>query len=344
MRIGRHGFTLVELLVVIAVIGILVGLLLPAVQAAREAARRLQCFNNQKQLSLAIHNHHDLHRKLPYGRKYDRWDSYTWAELILPELEQQSLYNAYFNLMETGYIQAYPGPNGPIGDDLRLRTARHTIVNFLLCPSDGGPTFNEIDTQAYGFVRGNYRGNVGSGDMYGNAPVGLAPGKWGIGPMGVVPNQSFDPTPTPNFVRAPSVNLNSILDGTSNTALVCEGINPKVPGWGGAMGEWLYGNMGGGLYSHALTPNSSAADRPIGPCPADQHDLSYRAPCLSLGGNAWWTRSAVGAHAAARSQHPGGVVLAQCDGAVRFMSNSVDTELWRSFGTRAGSEVSMPID
>lgn len=339
MKSNRKAFTLVELLVVIAIIGVMVGLLLPAVQAAREAARRMQCTNNLKQLALAVHNHHDTFRKLPYGRKYDRWDTYTWGELVLPQLEQGPIYDGYFTLPQTGYVQSYPGPNGPIGNDAKLREARHTVLSFMLCPSDTGPNLNEIGTLPYGFVRGNYRGNAGSGDMYGSQPTGFTGGPWGLGPFGVVANQSIDPVPTAGFVAASPVRMSALLDGTSNTAFISEGITPRVAGWGGPIGSWLYGNMGGGLYSHTLTPNSTSPDRPIGPCPQNQGDAGYRHPCLSLGGNAWWTRSGVGAHAAARSNHPGGVNLAMGDGSVRFSSNSIDTLIWRGVGTRAGSEV-----
>jgi hypothetical protein len=101
--------------------------------------------------------------------------------------------------------------------------------------------------------------------------------------------------------------------------------------------------MGGGLFSASLTPNSSAADRPIGPCPQDQGDTQYLAPCLSLGGNAWWTPSGLGAFAGARSKHTRGVTVAMGDGSVRFISNDIDTKIWRGLATRAGGEaVSLP--
>src|SRR5688572_11157102 len=123
-RTGRyHGFTLVELLVVIAIIGILVALLLPAVQAAREAARRTSCINNIKNLSLACLEYENATGELPYGRKFDDWDAYTWTELILPYIEFQDVYNLYWTLPDPVYKNLRnPGNNlapcsyGPLAD------------------------------------------------------------------------------------------------------------------------------------------------------------------------------------------------------------------------------------
>ncbi|NLT16806.1 MAG: DUF1559 domain-containing protein, partial [Clostridiales bacterium] len=84
--------------------------------------------------------------------------------------------------------------------------------------------------------------------------------------------------------------------------------------------------------------NSSAADRPIGGCPSDFGNTGYEAPCLSLGANAWYTPSAKGAHAAARSKHPGGINAAMADGSANFFSNEIDLLTWRRMGTRAGGE------
>jgi prepilin-type processing-associated H-X9-DG protein len=101
----------------------------------------------------------------------------------------------------------------------------------------------------------------------------------------------------------------------------------------------IYGNMGGALFSANLTPNSTALDRPIGPCPRDNNvDLTYTAPCQSLGGNAWWTPSGQNAHAAARSRHPGGVIAAMADGSARFYQNSISQRIWQGLGTRSNSE------
>jgi prepilin-type N-terminal cleavage/methylation domain-containing protein len=97
-RRERGGFTLVELLVVIAIIGVLVALLLPAIQAAREAARRSQCLNNLKQLSLGSMSFESARGGLPYGRKFDRWDAYTWTQVLLPQIEQPGVAALYWTL------------------------------------------------------------------------------------------------------------------------------------------------------------------------------------------------------------------------------------------------------
>jgi prepilin-type N-terminal cleavage/methylation domain-containing protein len=334
-RRPRGGFTLVELLVVIAIIGVLVALLLPAVQAAREAARRTRCTNNLRQIAIGAHNHHDTYGALPYGRKYDMWDSYTWTQLILPFIEQQNIYDKYTTLTKTPNVNSYPGPNGPIGNDANLREARHAQINVFVCPSDGGPKSNETTTAEYGFYRGNYRGCAGTGDMYGAAISGDTLGGWGIGVFGVLSGQSVDPNAT---VKTRMARFADITDGTSSTAMFSEGIAPITGGWGGPIGGVIYGNMGGALYTNTLTPNSGAADRPIGPCPQNQQDAVYKAPCLSLGGNAWWTPSAAGSHCAARSRHPAGVNAALADASVRFVSNNVDTLTWRAAGTSDGRE------
>lgn len=333
-RFHPRGFTLVELLVVIAIIGILVGLLLPAVQAAREAARRMQCSNNVRQLSLACANFESAQKQFPYGRKYDIWDTYTWTENVLPQLENKSVYEGFWTLNSVGYTTTYPGPNGPIGDDDRLRTSRHAVISTFICPSDGATSTNETDTKAYGFIRGNYRGCTGVGDMYG-APTDASAGPWGKGMFSVQPFQSVDDTAT---VKTKGVRHRDVLDGTSNTVIIAEGLAAKVVWWGGPIGENLYGNMGGALYSNSLTPNSSAADRVIGPCPQDMGDARYRAPCLSLGGSAWWSRSGQLAHAAARSLHGSGVNIGMADGSGHFINNSIDLTAWRQLGTRDGGE------
>jgi prepilin-type N-terminal cleavage/methylation domain-containing protein/prepilin-type processing-associated H-X9-DG protein len=330
---SHRGFTLIELLVVIAIIAILIGLLLPAVQKVRESAARVKCANNLKQLSLGCVAYHDTEGALPFGRKYDIWDTYTWMELVLPYIEQGNVYSGYITIDEKGFVTSYPGPNGPIGNDATLRAARTSVINVLLCPSDVGPMNNEVDTTDYGFIRGNYRGCTGTGDMYG-APTDATTGPWGVGAFGVHAGQSFDMLDRAQL----GVKMTMISDGVSNTLLLSEGLVATVPGWGGVMGEVIYGNMGGALFSASLPPNSPSPDRVVGPCPQQQGDGRYKAPCLTLGSNVWWTPSAEGAHAAARSQHMNGVNAAMADGSIHFFSNGTDIGSWRAMGTRANND------
>jgi prepilin-type N-terminal cleavage/methylation domain-containing protein/prepilin-type processing-associated H-X9-DG protein len=346
---GRRGFTLVELLVVIAIIAILIALLVPAVQKVREASARASCSNNVKQLALACHAYHDTYNQFPYGRKFDNWDTYTWSELVLPYIEEEAIYKGYVFINHPEWTEDYPGPNGPIGDNTRQRASRHAVINTFLCPSDNGPNTNEIDTTEFGMIRANYRACTGSGDMYGDEVNSGAPGPWGLGVFGVTPYQTTDPAghifDKTGQPRTAGCELSKISDGASNTVLLSEALSPdSSEGWGGPIGDILYGNMGGGLFTTTITPNSTSPDRPIGPCPRDQGILSYHAPCLSLGGNAWWSRSAVGAYVGARSRHSGGVNVAMADGSVHFVSDNIDLATWRALGTRANDDPITPID
>jgi prepilin-type N-terminal cleavage/methylation domain-containing protein len=357
MRRKARGFTLVELLVVIAIIGILVALLLPAVQAARESARRASCINKLKNLATACLTYESAKKKLPPGRKFNYWDTYTWTEFILPHIEEQAVYDNYWTISDATLVtpSTAPSSNGPIGDDDRLRRARHTQIPVYYCPSDNSPAPNEMSTAAYGTWRMNYRGCVGAGGMYGDRPAlpsqtpaaiitilntidsNALIGAFGARVAGPAKGgaQYTDPIVPPN-------RLSNFTDGTSQTLLISECIVPHVPDWGGPLGSTIYGNMGGGLFSAAETPNTTSPDAIIGPCP--QYDLNpkdneYSEPCSSIGGHPG--AGAPGARAAtsfARSKHPGGVNAAYADATVRFVTNDISTDVWRAQGTRALSD------
>jgi prepilin-type N-terminal cleavage/methylation domain-containing protein/prepilin-type processing-associated H-X9-DG protein len=336
-----RAFTLVELLVVIAIIGILVALLLPAVQAAREAARRSTCINNIKNLSLACLNYESAKKELPYGRKYDVWDAYTWTELVLPNIEQQAVYDLYWTLPDSKYSNNRPAPSSysPLANDPRMRQARHSQIPVFYCPSGRAPAANEMNTLEYGFWRGNYFGCVGAGDMYGNRilisdgppPPAIVNGQW-KGAFAVKPHAAAGDPPLYTPVK-----IKDFTDGTSNTLFISESLVPTVSDWGGAIGETIYGNMGGALFSAYRTPNSTIEDQPNGPCPQTRGDTEYTAPCKEIGGTGLGLSGTRG-NVAARSQHPGGVNVSFADASIRFVVDDVATDAWRAAGTRGWAE------
>lgn len=339
-RRWRSGFTLVELLVVIAIIGILVSLLLPAVQAAREAARRMSCHNNLKQLGLAVHNFESARKSLPTGSESKPFPTapthphnfYRWSVLahLTPYLEQSNAYNA-IDLETPLYPPTYQiTPRNAIPASL--------VVPLFLCPSDQARSVSKFqDSQGVTYDWGptNYAGNAGSGILGGS----------GFDVDGVF------------FIRS-QVRFADILDGTSNTALFSEsllGTGPEIStnaavmtfrgdykfagpapltdaGCAGALQfnnsnrrgfSWVNGEYRCTLYNHYYPPNYEGFD-----C------LGY-----SLSTNLADRFSGVGWRAA-RSNHAGKAVnLGLCDGSVRTVSSTVDLTIWRALSTRAGSEV-----
>ena len=220
------AFTLVELLVVIAIIGVLIGLLLPAVQAAREAARRLQCTNNLKQLGLALHNYHDVHRCFPLnmsggGRPAGSSCTsgfYSWLTYVLPQIEQANVFNqidftlemsdsgSCHNVFEATISQRHPNA-----------LAAQTVVPVFLCPSDGtGPRGNAVVMGSSDPVGDNYAGNAGwpswsrglSGER--NAPNATHNGLIALAtPATVVP-----------WHPRQGIRMADVTDGLSNTAAI----------------------------------------------------------------------------------------------------------------------------
>jgi prepilin-type N-terminal cleavage/methylation domain-containing protein/prepilin-type processing-associated H-X9-DG protein len=301
----RHGFTLVELLVVIAIIGVLIALLLPAVQAAREAARRTQCSNNLKQLALAVHLHGDAQHtfprsgeRIPTPGKDDGWwygpRSWSWIARSLPYMEQKQL-------QKMGKIDEAVFQDNPVISE---------SIPTLFCPSDSAagesPSTIAIDSSWWKERSGNgpapggltnYKASSGSNwpwGLYAFAGTnGTADPFWGI-PDGVFSSSDIRFT----------LHTRDITDGTSKTYMIGEDI-PSVNKWS----YWFFAD--GLVCTSAIPPNYMIN----APSPSNWKDLfSFR------------------------SRHPGGVQFAFVDGSVRFINDSIDLRIYRALSTIAAGD------
>ena len=301
---NRRGFTLVELLVVIAIIGILVALLLPAIQAAREAARRTQCINNLKQIGIAMHNYHDTYRKLPYGsfNLREAWPSSgtNWRTLILPFLEQGTIHdqltfssNPAVHFMGGGAA----GANALAGNDV----LKKLVLPAYRCPATvlpalGGHNNVEAMNVTYVGVQGAARPIPGTTPNRGTHDCGHG---WSCNNGLLVANEAFG--------------LQMATDGTANTLLVAEqsaevaGQNRTANyygGWYGTRHPRLVGPGCGDLWQAGTScvrfaPNSQIVQ-------TGATEAMYR-------NNTHWN-----------SLHPGGINAVLADGAVRFISQDID--------------------
>jgi prepilin-type N-terminal cleavage/methylation domain-containing protein/prepilin-type processing-associated H-X9-DG protein len=347
----KRGFTLIEQLVVISIISVLIGLLLPAVQAAREAARRIQCVNNLKQLGIALHNYEGMQGAFPSGCITGLWPVdptvpaafYRWGVLafLTPVLEQTNVFNA-LNFSYPVYVHTSTFPGTGIAPS--NTTAAGTMVVSFLCPSDRmqkitttdgflGAVYRDFAPSNYDFCAGDGAngGDVTSADgsFRVNTPTRVADVTDGLsntafGSESLLGPGVADTVPnTPGL--APSADvlfLNAAWQGTATAT-----INPTNCLAAGSlsterMSSWVDGTYTYGLYDHHFTPNSTFYD-----CISVLHDTQGKNLALSMG----WK--------AARSRHTGGVNVLFGDGSVHFAKNSIDISTWGAAGTRAGGEV-----
>lgn len=302
-----RGFTLIELLVVIAIIAILIALLLPAVQQAREAARRTQCKNNLKQLGLALHNYHDTLNRFPFG--FDERET-LWTAMILPQIEQSNLYATL--IWQEGTVGNWNFDGSP------NEKACATIIQGFRCPSMPLEPRNNEDIP--GRVPVSYRGVAGA--LISSDDISTRPAPYNTAAHRALEEANLDGM----FFGCSSIRMRDITDGTSNTIMVGESRTSVYSKDGQQMdywqfgcpqsGGWVLGGVGGTEYSEGL---GSAV--------------------VKINANLDLTMNGVLMEMAFGSYHIGGAQFALADGSARFISENVDQRLYEALATRGNGEV-----
>ena len=321
--LGRRGFTLVELLVVIAIIGILIALLLPAVQAAREAARRTQCTNNMKQLGLALHNYLDAHKQFPpaginygwaYGGDYPIDGSILnvsgWV-MILPFTEQSALYDKYdFRFAASTFTNNPPTGGVAAAQSVDNAEVVGTLVNAFLCPSDSyKPMMDDEDATYYN--PNPYTGAKTSYDFSVDEADRQRHNDWGRGYQTHQIRYMFG--------ENSDTGTQHVVDGTSNTVAINEQTHWVIDG---APNAWGYRNW----VQFGIDLNYYGINR---------FDVFL---------GSWYTgdrttiRGRLAEFGTAGSLHPGGVNATLGDASVRFISETTDRSVLLAISTMAGGE------
>jgi prepilin-type N-terminal cleavage/methylation domain-containing protein/prepilin-type processing-associated H-X9-DG protein len=333
---GPKGFTLIELLVVISIIAVLIALLLPAVQAARESARRSQCANNLKQIGLALFGYHDNHQALPPGyvsavdptitdpcdqdaensRSVDLGPGWAWGSMILAGLEQRSL----FDSINFSLSVAYAANN----------TCSTTTVSTYLCPSDSGPTLVPVLKDPPDPARpGTYSGSA----VVDTVARGNYVGMWGLGEICAgsgakdLPNVGAVGNAAGLFFRNSTMSLSGVIDGTSTTIAIGErSHNLSYVTWTArSIGGWLgkTSPIEGGTDQFNPSPEECWT-QVLGPAGLEDGPRTPGAPMAHV--EDYWSR------------HPGGVNVLFADGSVHFIKQSISPSVWRALATRSGQE------
>jgi prepilin-type N-terminal cleavage/methylation domain-containing protein len=344
----RRGFTLIELLVVIAIIGVLIALLLPAVQAAREAARRAQCVNNLKQLGLAVHNYSSSVGSLPWGDGpwWIEWSAHT---LLLPYVEQGPLYNSI------NFTNALPyGGGSLVINHPANTTAAYTKISTFLCPSD----FDRL-TDPNG--HNNYMANSGSAP---NSTYGGNAGANGWNGPVAGPFIYSDNGTVVNF-GGTYIDFASITDGLSNTAAFSERVKAIGNNFGNTTAPFDGTKPTASIATPAAVPNAQETTpqayyqicRSTQPTPVGQNQDRANFNDDNISGamwmsgqpaptrylhvmppNTWTCRSGLQMSHVASSRHPGIVNVQMCDGSVKAIKQTIDVRVWWALGSRAGGE------
>jgi prepilin-type N-terminal cleavage/methylation domain-containing protein/prepilin-type processing-associated H-X9-DG protein len=361
----RTGFTLIELLVVIAIIAILIGLLLPAVQKVREAAARMQCSNNLKQIGLACHNYESTYKYLPPGGA--KWSSSgapaSLVSIILPYVEQANLYNLFDFTTD-------------INSSLSNNGARLQQVPFYLCPSDSSSSYQpnpglvptgQPTGQPVG--KNNYVGNLGTTADQRSTESNR------VGIFNFQTTTIPGPTATSTFQQVTTkLRITAITDGTSNTTMWSE---TKLSQADAALGGSPYdpttvyllpaSDAGYSIYTPQTGPlfnvtNTAALIQGMtfrcnawqyGPTsrisyrgleyyrglPAVSANYTHTVPPNYFGYDCGDLTTFNTAHIAARSYHTGGVNVCFADGSVHFIQDTINFPTWQAMGTRTGGEV-----
>jgi prepilin-type N-terminal cleavage/methylation domain-containing protein len=353
----RGGFTLVELLVVIAIIAILIAILLPAVNAARQAAWRNGCINNVKQLALALHLHHDSNLHFPPGlpscsslKANNRGDiastaacqGPTWIAALMPYIEERKNWDLLMSKLDDP-LNNYVAVRGPVATRVGTNPGVGEISpELFVCPAARtGFTFQG----AYGYpapatgpilAKGNYAGCWGS-DLYTNTDSSKN-GVFGEVTLSKVMSGTNTAALMVGKWKTGSnlgISFSDLqMDGTSKTMAISEVVG--LGNTGDGRGAWMFGGMGGTSFTAKYPPNSAQPDL-LPACNSTGLSAGDPMICSSISSSTATTNNAeISAYASARSTHGSGVVAGFADNHVSFINDGIDLAVWQAIATKQG--------